>query len=81
VLSFAGRWLPQGEALKREGELVIHVRETLGWKFETKPSKGGSAACRRVGLLVREHFIDTELHDEPPFAPGLGAAWQMQERR
>ena len=46
---------------------MINVRETVGWKFASAPppkanGKETPATGRRVGLLVREYFIDTKLH-------------------
>ena len=84
VVSFAGRWLPPGEGPKRRGELVITVRETIGWKYQSKPPAKGDpkpSASRSVGLLVREFFVDTALYEDPPLAPGLAAAWNLHEQR
>ena len=84
VLSFAGRWLPLGEGPKRAGDLVITVRETLGWKYQSKPPAKGNAkpsASRAIGLLIREFYIDTNITEAPPIAPGLAAAWALNEKR
>ena len=83
VVSFAGRWLPLGETPKRAGELVICVRETIGWKYQSKPPAKGDAkptASRKIGMLMREVFIDTKLHEAPPFAPGLAPGWALYEQ-
>ena len=70
--------------VQRAGELVITVRETIGWKYDTKPPPPGKdakpSASRTVGLLIREVYIDTSIREEPPVAPGLGAAWALHQR-
>ena len=84
VASFAGKWLPIGESAKREGKLVITVRETIGWKYLSKPPEKGDAkpsAARRVGLLIREFYVDTQLYDAPPSTPGLAAAYALHTQR
>ena len=85
VISFVGRWLPLGEAAKRTGELVITIRETIGWKYDNKPPPPGKeakpSADRKIGLLIREFYIDTALREAPPIAPGLGAQWALYEKR
>ena len=84
VASFVGKWLPNGEGPKRLGQLVITVRETIGWKYLTKPPDKGDAkpsAARRVGLLIREFFIDTQLYDAAPCTPGLAAAYALHCQR
>merc|ERR1711924_370807 len=57
VTSFAGRWLPKGEGPKRENQLVVTCRETIGWKYGSKPpmegEEGKPTASRKVGLIVR----------------------------
>jgi hypothetical protein len=84
VTCFAGKWLPLGEGPKRAGELVITIRETIGWKYDNKPPPPGKeakpSAARSVGLLIREVYIDTQLHEEPPIAPGLAGAWALHQR-
>lgn len=85
VVSFCGKWLPLGEGSKRTGELVITIRETIGWKYDSKPPPPGKdakpSASRAIGLLIREMYIDTDFYEEPPFAPGLSAAWALHEQR
>jgi len=85
VVSYVGKWLPLGEGPKRAGELVITVRETIGWKYDTKPPPPGKdakpSADRKVGLLIREMYIDTKLHEVPPLTPALGAAWALHVAR
>lgn len=91
VVHFAGRWLPLGEGANRKGQLVVCVRETIGWKYNSKPPppKPGDdgdppetpSASRKVGFLCREFFIDTSLHEPSPLAPGFGAAWAMHKQR
>ena len=43
---------------------------------EAKPS-----ASRAIALLIREFYIDTQLHEEPPIAPGLAGAWALHQQR
>ena len=91
VIHFAGRWLPLGEGANRKGDLVCTVRETIGWKYNSKPppppkegEEGGEeppSASRSVGMLCREFFIDTVLHEPPPYAPGLKGAWALHQQR
>ena len=87
VLHFCGRWLPLGEGPSRKGQLVCLVRETIGWKYDTKPPKEGKeekpSAARGVGLLVREFFVGKKgTWPEPePAAPGFRACWNMYKLR
>ena len=85
VVCFAGKWLPLGEGPKRIGELVISCRETIGWKYENKPPPPGKdakpSAARTIGMLIREFYYDTELHEAPPFAPAFRSAWELYVRR
>jgi hypothetical protein len=87
VLHFCGRWLPLGEGSNRKGQLVIVVRETIGWKYDTKPPKPGKeekpSAARGVGLLVREFFVGKRgTWPEPePKAPGFQGCWEMHKQR
>ena len=87
VLHFCGRWLPLGEGSNRKGQLVCLVRETIGWKYDTKPPKEGKeekpSAARGVGLLVREFYIGKRgTWPEPlPKAPGLQGCWEMHKQR
>ena len=78
-------WLPLGEQPKRQGELVITVRETIGWKYAISPPPPGKdakpSADRKIGLLIREFYIDTQLTEAPPIAPGLAAAWALSQQR
>ena len=84
-LSYAGKWLPLGEGPKRIGDLVITVRETIGWKYAISPPPPGKdakpSADRKIGLLIREFYIDTQLTEAPPIAPGLAAAWALSQQR
>ena len=87
VLHFCGRWLPLGEGSNRKGQLVCLVRETIGWKYDTKPPPPGKeekpSAARGVGLLVREFFIGKRgTWPEPePRAPGFRGCWEMHKKR
>ena len=90
VVHFCGKWLPLGEGSKRKGDLVITVRETIGWKYNTKPPKPAAdgveqeeppSASRGVGMLCREFFIDRKLHEPLPPAPGLAPMWALEKAR
>jgi len=88
VLHYAGCWLPLGEASNRKGDLVITVRETIGWKYGLKSKKGGDedadeppSASRSIGMLCREFFIDKVLHEPSPHADGFAAAWELHGRK
>ena len=84
VLHFAGRWLPLGEGSKRKGQLVVCVRETIGWKYLSKPSKDGNdkpSAARKIGMLCREFFVDKVLHEPAPAAPGFKPQWELWKMR
>ena len=89
VLSFCGRWLPIGESPRRAGDLVVCIRETLGFKSFAKPKPASSrrddgatpTSARVVDFILREVFIDTRLHEALPLAPGLAAAWRTHEQR
>ena len=80
VLHFAGRWLPLGEGSKRKGQLVVCVRETIGWKYLSKPDKDGNdkpSAARKIGMLCREFFVDKKLYEPAPAAPGFKPQWEL----
>ena len=79
VLHFCGRWTPVGEGTQRRGQLVVCVRETIGWKYTGRG--GGASAARKIGLLVREFYIDRRLNEPRPRAPGLRPAWELHELR
>jgi len=88
VLHYAGNWLPLGEGPNRKGDLTIVVRETIGWKYNTKSKKGGDdeedeppSASRSIGMLCREFFIDKTFHEPQPYAEGFAAAWQLHQQR
>ena len=85
VLHFAGRWLPLGEGSARKGQLVVCVRETIGWKYDSKPPKKGEdekpSASRSIGFLCREFFIGKRLRQPQPFAHGLEAQWELHKMR
>jgi hypothetical protein len=81
VLHFCGRWVPLGESEKRKGQLVVCVRETIGWRYVGSGGADTPSAARKVGLLVREFFIDSKLNEPKPRAPGLHAAWELQKLR
>jgi hypothetical protein len=65
VVHFAGRWLPLGESGKRKGQLVCCVRETIGWKYNAKPSKDGedkpSASRARSGCSCASSLSGREV--------------------
>ena len=84
VLHFAGRWLPLGEGSKRKGQLVVCVRETIGWKYLSKPDKDGNdkpSAARKIGMLCREFFVDKKLYEPAPAAPGFKPQWELWKLR
>ena len=39
------------------------------------------SAARKVGLLVREFFIDTKLYEPQPYAQGLRPMWELHKMR
>ena len=91
MVHFAGRWLPLGEGSKRKGQLVVCVRETIGWKYLGKPEKpkpgvegsGESkpSAARKIGMLCREFFVAKRLMEPAPAAPGLKPQWELHKLR
>ena len=90
IIHFAGRWLPLGEGSERKGKLVCTVRETIGWKYQSKPAKPGPdgepaedkpSAARGVGMLCREFFVHTEFYQPAPAAPGFEGMWRMYKQR
>jgi hypothetical protein len=73
-----------GESGKRKGQLVCCVRETIGWKYNAKPSKDGEdkpSASRQIGLLVREFFVGKRLREPQPYAVGLKPQWELHKQR
>ena len=67
--------------------LVGRVLKLLGIDVPPPPKEGEEAgeeppsASRSVGMLCREFFIDTVLHEPPPYAPGLKGAWALHQQR
>ena len=53
--------------------------------FTSDDWQGGFATADElwttIGLLVREYYISSKLHEDPPLAPGLAAAWALHEQR
>ena len=74
TVHYGGRWLPLGEGSSRKGELVLCVRETVGWKYN-------STASRSIGFLCREFFCDRSMKEPQPRAPGFMAAWKLHIER
>jgi hypothetical protein len=74
TVHYGGRWLPLGEGSNRKGELVLCVRETIGWKYN-------SIASRSIGFLCREIFCDKSMKEPQPRAPGFMAAWKLHIER
>jgi len=90
IIHYGGKWLPLGEGANRKGDLIICVRETIGWKYTSKPTKpkpgeepgeGPPSAARGVGMLCREFFIDTMMRQPQPHAPSFAAQWRLEEAR
>ena len=65
------------------------MRETIGWKYNSKPPAGGGGddaeekptASRSIGMLCREFFIGMKLREPSPAAPGLAPAWELHNQR
>ena len=65
------------------------MRETVGWKYQSKPPPPGPngevvekpSAARKIGMLCREFFVAKKLYEPAPSAPGFPATWHMQKQR